>query len=173
MIYHIHSSIFSVAIQKLVRIWQSQASSKNRYLHPACDFVEQILLNDRFSLVQLVCNYCCNHYCNYWIIIILPCSHFLVSNLLNEYCIIRPRVPRLAWQSYLTIQLIRILLQLWQWSIIWQTTDISVLTHRGPVDLRKWAIFNTILMSPKSWLSQEDLDAGFEHSMVPMDSLNI
>ena len=30
------------------------------------------------------------------------------------------------------------------------------LTHRGPVDLRKWAIFNTILMSPKSWLSQED-----------------
>ena len=44
------------------------------------------------------------------------------------------------------------------------------LTHRGPVDLRKWAIFNTILMSPKSWLSQEDLDAGCEHSMVPVDS---
>ena len=44
------------------------------------------------------------------------------------------------------------------------------LTHRGPVDLRKWAIFNTILMSPKSWLSQEHLDAGCEHSMVPMDS---
>ena len=44
------------------------------------------------------------------------------------------------------------------------------LTHRGPVDLRKWAIFNTILMSPKSWLSQEDLDVGCEHSMVPMDS---
>ena len=44
------------------------------------------------------------------------------------------------------------------------------LTHRGPVDLRKWVIFNTILMSPKSWLSQEDLDAGCEHSMVPMDS---
>ena len=47
---------------------------------------------------------------------------------------------------------------------------ICYLTHRGPVDLRKWAIFNTILMSPKSWLSQEDLDAGCEHSMVPMDS---
>ena len=44
------------------------------------------------------------------------------------------------------------------------------LTHRGPVDLRKWAIFNTILMSPKSWLSQEDLDAGCEHSLVPVDS---
>ena len=46
----------------------------------------------------------------------------------------------------------------------------SALTHRGPVDLRKWAIFNTILMSPKSWLSQEDLDASCEHSMVPVDS---
>ena len=46
----------------------------------------------------------------------------------------------------------------------------KLLTHRGPVDLRKWAIFNTILMSPKSWLSQEDLDAGCEHSMVPVDS---
>ena len=46
----------------------------------------------------------------------------------------------------------------------------DLLTHRGPVDLRKWAIFNTILMSPKSWLSQEDLYAGCEHSMVPMDS---
>ena len=46
----------------------------------------------------------------------------------------------------------------------------TYLTHRGPVELRKWAIFNTILMSPKSWLSQEDLDAGCEHSMVPMDS---
>ena len=47
--------------------------------------------------------------------------------------------------------------------------DMS-LTHRGPVDLQKWAIFNTILMSPKSWLSQEDLDAGCEHLMVPVDS---
>ena len=46
----------------------------------------------------------------------------------------------------------------------------DTLTHRGPVDLRKWAIFNTILMSPKSWLSQEDLDVDCEHSMVPMDS---
>ena len=45
-----------------------------------------------------------------------------------------------------------------------------LLTHRGPVDLRKWAFFNTILMSPKSWLSQEDLDAGCEHSLVPVDS---
>ena len=52
--------------------------------------------------------------------------------------------------------------------ITWQL--LSLLTHRGPVDLRKWAIFNTILMSPKSWLSQEDLDAGCEHSMVPVDS---
>ena len=46
----------------------------------------------------------------------------------------------------------------------------NISTHPGPVDLRKWAIFNTILMSPKSWLSQEDLDAGCEHSLVPMDS---
>ena len=44
------------------------------------------------------------------------------------------------------------------------------LTRRGPVDLRKWAIFNTILLSPKSWLSQEDLDAGCEHLLVPVDS---
>ena len=48
--------------------------------------------------------------------------------------------------------------------------DDGHLTHCGPVDFRKWAIFNTILMSPKSWLSQEDLDAGCEHSLVPMDS---
>ena len=41
---------------------------------------------------------------------------------------------------------------------------LPLLTHRRPVDLRKWAIFNTILMSPKSWLSQEDLDAGCEHA---------
>ena len=40
---------------------------------------------------------------------------------------------------------------------------IDTLTHCGLVDLRKWAIFNTILTSPKSWLSQEDLDAGYEH----------
>ena len=45
-----------------------------------------------------------------------------------------------------------------------------LLTHCGLVDLRKWAIFNTILTSPKSWLSQEDLDAGCEHSLVPKDS---
>ena len=44
------------------------------------------------------------------------------------------------------------------------------LTHCGREDLRKWTIFNTILTSPKSWLSQEDLDAGFEHSLMPMDS---
>ena len=50
------------------------------------------------------------------------------------------------------------------------TSARCTLTHRGPVDLRKWAIFNTILMSPKSWLSQEDLDAGCEHSLVPVDS---
>ena len=53
---------------------------------------------------------------------------------------------------------------------ILSATVLGTLTHRGPVDLRKWAIFNTILMSPKSWLSQEDLDAGCEHSLVPMDS---
>ena len=46
----------------------------------------------------------------------------------------------------------------------------NYLTHHVPVDLQKWAIFNTILMSPKSWLSQEDLDAGCEHSLVPVDS---
>ena len=44
------------------------------------------------------------------------------------------------------------------------------LTHCGREDLWKWTIFNTILTSPKSWLSQEDLDAGFEHSLMPMDS---
>ena len=48
--------------------------------------------------------------------------------------------------------------------------EFFALTHRGPVYLRKWAIFNTILMSPKSWPSQEDLDAGGEHSMVQVDS---
>ena len=47
---------------------------------------------------------------------------------------------------------------------------LNVLTHRGQVDLRKLAIFNTIQMSLKSWLSQEYLDAGCEHSLVPMDS---
>ena len=46
----------------------------------------------------------------------------------------------------------------------------SHLTHCGLVDLRKWTIFNTILTSPKSWLYQEDLDAGCEHSLVPIDS---
>ena len=56
----------------------------------------------------------------------------------------------------------------YQWQSVSNITRI--LTHRGPVDLRKWAIFNTILMSPKSWLSQEDSDAGCEHSLVPMDS---
>ena len=45
-----------------------------------------------------------------------------------------------------------------------------VLTHCGREDLWKWTIFNTILTSPKSWLSQEDLDAGFEHSLMPTDS---
>ena len=53
------------------------------------------------------------------------------------------------------------------------TPAIFLLTHRGPVDLRKWTIFNTILMSPKSWLyrpTEENLDAGCEHSLVPMDS---
>ena len=46
----------------------------------------------------------------------------------------------------------------------------QVLTHCGREDLWKWTIFNTILTSPKSWLSQEDLDAGCEHSLVPTDS---
>ena len=39
-----------------------------------------------------------------------------------------------------------------------------------PGGLAKMVIFNTILTSPKSWLSQEDLDTGCEHSLVPMDS---
>ena len=50
---------------------------------------------------------------------------------------------------------------------------LNFLTHCGLVDLRKWTIFNTILTSPKSWLSQEDLNAGCEHSSVPMDSWGI
>ena len=41
---------------------------------------------------------------------------------------------------------------------------LITLTHCGRED-----IF-TILTSPKSWLSQEGLDAGCEHSLVPMDS---
>ena len=44
------------------------------------------------------------------------------------------------------------------------------LTHCGREDLWKWAFFTTILTSPKSWLSQEDLEAGCEYSLVPMDS---
>ena len=51
----------------------------------------------------------------------------------------------------------------------WACPDCN-LTYSGPVDLRKWAIFNTIMMSPKFWLSQKDLDAGCEHSLVPVDS---
>ena len=50
------------------------------------------------------------------------------------------------------------------------TPAIFLINSSWPGDLRKWAIFNTILMSPKSWLSQEDLDVGCEHSMVPVDS---
>ena len=50
-----------------------------------------------------------------------------------------------------------------------QNISKSALTHCGREDLRKWTIFNTILTSPKSWLSQEDLDARFEHSLMPMD----
>ena len=34
-----------------------------------------------------------------------------------------------------------------------------VLTHRGPVDLRKWVIFNNILMSPKSLSNGSDFRA--------------
>ena len=48
--------------------------------------------------------------------------------------------------------------------------SIRVEFNCGLVDLRKWAIFNTILTSSKSWLSQKDLDAGCEHSLVPMHS---
>ena len=50
------------------------------------------------------------------------------------------------------------------------TSRFMVLTHCGREDLWKWAIFTTILTSPKSWLSQEDLEAGYEYSLVPMDS---
>ena len=46
----------------------------------------------------------------------------------------------------------------------------ALLTHWGREDLWKWAIFTTILTSPKSWPSQEDLEAGREYSLVPMDS---
>ena len=62
---------------------------------------------------------------------------------------------------------------LWPGDAIWRhrTGSISThLTHCGREDLWKWTIFNTMLTSPKSWLSQEDLDAGCEHSLVPMDS---
>ena len=53
--------------------------------------------------------------------------------------------------------------------MIYGKTNVQ-LTHCGREDLWKWTIFNTILTSQKSWLSQEDLDAGCEHSLVPMDS---
>ena len=56
------------------------------------------------------------------------------------------------------------------WHYIEHDAVITRLTHCGREDLWKWAIFNSILTSPKSWLSQEDLDAGCEHSLVPMDS---
>ena len=46
----------------------------------------------------------------------------------------------------------------------------NLLTHCGREDLWTWAIFNTILTSPKSWLSQEHLEAGCEYSLVPIDS---
>ena len=51
----------------------------------------------------------------------------------------------------------------------WGPLTSKRLTHCGREDLWKWAIFYTILTSPKSWLSQ-DLDAGCEDSLVPMDS---
>ena len=60
---------------------------------------------------------------------------------------------------------------LWCKTLNRQSSDfVWILTHCGREDLWKWSIFNTILTSPKSWLSQEDLDAGCEHSLVPMDS---
>ena len=54
--------------------------------------------------------------------------------------------------------------------LLTQNLHVFRLTHCGREDLWKWSIFNTILTSPKSWLSQEDLDASCEHSLVPMDS---
>ena len=56
------------------------------------------------------------------------------------------------------------------YSILSNLQTHYLLTHCDREDLWKWAIFNTILTSPKSWLSQEDSDAGCEHSLVPMDS---
>ena len=53
-----------------------------------------------------------------------------------------------------------------------QITRHSLLLANGRIRQSLTALVNTILMSPKqdSWLSQEDLDAGCEHSLVPMDS---
>ena len=53
---------------------------------------------------------------------------------------------------------------------VYPSFGLNELTHCGREDLWKWAIFTTILTSPKSWLSQEDLEAGYEYSLVPMDS---
>ena len=49
-------------------------------------------------------------------------------------------------------------------------TGVKPIDSLWPGGLVKMGHFNTILTSPKSWLSQEDLDAGCEHSLVPMDS---
>ena len=90
--------------------------------------------------------------------------NILVKNkCISEFC--RTNTPELkCWSSFYVNYFLRYYLMC-NINLLWKE-----LTHRGPVDLRKWAIFNTILMSPKSWLSQEDLDAGCEHSMVPVDS---
>ena len=58
----------------------------------------------------------------------------------------------------------------WRMALIYELVSLKYhkaylpnhLTHCGLVELRKWAIFNTIVTSQKSWLSQEDLDASCE-----------
>ena len=97
--------------------------------------------------------------------------------LFADYTISLSSLCRLIWRHWTNKMLVRYMLpsvclrlRLFSQLSFIQYMRLCVLTHRGPVDLRKWAIFSTILMSPKSWLSQEDLDAGCKHSMVPMDS---
>ena len=53
------------------------------------------------------------------------------------------------------------------------TPSVLTINSLWPGGLVKVGHFNTILTSPKSWLSQEDLDAGCEHSLVPMDSYGL
>ena len=96
---------------------------------------------------------------------------FLIGNFIFWYSFLRILIL-LNWSLH-NLQLSGYHKNNWNTLIICYAHEFhlhTLLTHCGLVDLRKWTIFNTIQTSPKSWLSQEDLVAGCEHSLVPMDS---